>query len=65
MRERSALPTEGVISYATAYFFEVVHLTARVLLNLHPSAPLGVLLSIDTKVPKKSLFGTPHLVNEF
>ena len=30
VRELSALPTEGEISYATVYFFEVVPLTARI-----------------------------------
>ena len=42
-----------------------VVLIAPCLISSHPSAPLGVLLSIDTKVPKKSLFGTPHLETEF
>ena len=38
---------------------------APCLISSHPSAPLGALLSIDTKVPKKSLFHTPHLETEF
>ena len=65
MRELSALPTEGETSYATAYLFEIVSLTAQVLLKLHPSAPLGVLLAVVPKVPKNTLFGTPHLETEF
>ena len=38
---------------------------APCLISFYPSAPLGALLSIETKVPKSSLFGTPHLETEF
>ncbi len=48
-RELSALTTEGEISYATAYFFMLSLGFAPCLISSHPSAPLGVLLSIETK----------------
>ena len=35
MRELSALPTEGETSYATAYFFEVVSLTAHFIFQIY------------------------------
>ena len=31
---------------------------------LHPTAPLGLLLSVVTKVTKNTLFSTPHLEPE-
>ena len=40
-----------IFSYTTAYLFEIVPLTDGFLLNLHPTAPLGVLLAV---VPKQS-----------
>ena len=65
LRELSALPTEGGTSNATVYFFMLLFGFVPCLISFYPSAPLGVLLSIETKVPKSSLFDTPHLETEF
>ena len=48
---------EGVSSCAVAYFFMLSLGFAPCTISFYPSAPLGVLLSIDTKVPKITLFG--------
>ena len=49
MSKSATLPTEGVNFYATVYFFMLSLGFAPCTISFYPSAPLGALLSVETK----------------